>query len=49
MVNIGHKSMPSTLIIREMHIKTTVRDHLTAIRLATLKKKTNAKQNKTHK
>ena len=47
MVNIGHKNMLSTLIIREIQIKTAVRDHLTAIRLATLKKKkTRAKQNK---
>ena len=47
MVNIGHKNMLSTLIIREMQIKTAVRDHLTAIRLATLKKKKKQKQSKT--
>ena len=46
MVNIGHKNMLSTLIIREIQIKTAVRDHLTAIRLATLKKK-KQKQSKT--
>ena len=37
------KSCPTLLIIREMHIRTTVRHHLTPVRMAIIKKSTNNK------
>ena len=37
------KRCPTTLIIREMQIKTTVRYHLTLVKMAIIKKSTNKK------
>ena len=37
------KSCSPLLIIREMHIKTTLRYHLTPVRMAVIKKSTNKK------
>ena len=37
------KSCPTLLIIRKMHIRTTVRHHLTPVRMAIIKKFTNNK------
>ena len=37
------KRCSTSLLIREMHIKTTVRYHLTPVRMAAIKKSTNSK------
>ena len=37
------KECSTSIIIRELQIKTTVRYHLTAVRMATIKKSTNNK------
>ena len=36
-----HRDSSTPLIIREMHIKTTMRDHLTVVRVAIIKKSMN--------
>ena len=43
MVNKHKKRCSTSLIIRKMQIKTTVRSHLTLIRMAIIKKSTNNK------
>ena len=43
MVNKHKKKMLNILIIREMQIKTTLRYHLTPVRMAIIKKSTNNK------
>ena len=37
------KRCSASLIIREMQIKTTIRHHLTSVRMAVIKKSTNSK------
>ena len=43
MDNTHKKSCPTSLSIREVHIKTTMRNYLTSVRMAIIKKTTNNK------
>ena len=43
MTNKNMKRFSTLLIIREMHIKTTMRYHLPAVRMANIKKSVNNK------
>jgi hypothetical protein len=38
-----HKKLSTSLVIKEMHIKTTLRSHLTLLRTAIIKKTNNRK------